>query len=101
VKIHIENLGFFILLLSLGSLNGLSSILVLNLKVKVLSYRSFSSLSVISLVVLLVIIIESVSGVPERLINLPVFESSYRFSSSSFNPIKFTLDVSFRMLRVF
>ncbi len=77
VDSHVEKVGNTVLLLSLGCLNGLSSMFTLNLRLEVLSYKSLSSLSIdVSLVVLLVIIIESVSEVPGGLINLLVFGSS-------------------------
>ncbi len=77
VDSHVKKVGNTVLLLSLGCLNGLSSMFTLNLRLEVPSYKSLSSLSIdVSLVVLLVIIIESVSEVPGGLINLLVFGSS-------------------------
>jgi len=77
VDSHVEKVGNTVLLLSLGCLNGLSSMFTLNLRLEVPSYKSLSGLSIdVSLVVLLVIIIESVSEVPGGLINLLMFSSS-------------------------
>ncbi len=82
-------------------LNGLSSILGLNLKLEVPSYRFLRGLSVFYLGGVFLVVNISVSRVLRGLINLLVTGSIQGLFSSLFNDKKFNPDIFSEILRVF
>ena len=64
-------------------------------------YRFLRGLSIVSSKGILLVISDSVSGVSERLINLPVNRDVHGLLSSSFKDKKFNLDVFSEIPKVF